>query len=111
MNATFERDGDLLYAAVVGRLDGETAPRLEQSLKSEIEDIERGIILDMGQVTYVSSAGLRLVLTTTKKLQGRGGTLVLHSMHDTVREVFVIGGFDRLVKIADTREAARRMLE
>ena len=111
MDATYEREGDILYAAIAGRLDAAAAPQFEKSLNAELEDVERGLILDMGRLTYINSTGLRIVLMAAKKLQGRGGAIVLHSMPDTIREIFAISGFDKLVKITNSQPAARKMME
>ena len=89
-------------AAVVvlkGRLDAVTAPELERSCLVWIEKGEHKLLLDLAALEYVSSAGLRSVLSVAKKLKAAGGSLGLCSLSGLVQEVFSISGFDSFLPV------------
>ncbi len=92
-----------------GRLDSNSAPELEEEISS-IGSGEDGLhlLLDFSNVEYISSAGLRVVLKTVKERQAAGRSFAVSSMHDHVREVFEIAGFDAYVSIyPDNLEALK----
>lgn len=80
-----------------GRLDTATAPQLEEELKAVSDDINT-VIVDMEKLEYVSSAGLRVLLTLHKKMMKKGG-LVIKNVNDTIQEVFEITGFSDVLTI------------
>ena len=71
-----------------------------------MSETERALILDFEQVSYISSAGLRVLLVTAKTLQGNGAELSLCSLDDPIREVFGISGFDSIIPIHASRAEA-----
>ena len=82
---------------VVGRLDTITAPVLEKTINDGIESIQN-LILDMKGVEYISSAGLRVLLATQKKLQ-KIGSMKLINVCEAVMEVFEMTGFADILVI------------
>ena len=80
-----------------GRLDTVTAPDLEKELK-EIMDGLTELILDFENLQYISSAGLRVVLSAQKTMSKQGEMKVLH-VNDTIMEVFEVTGFIDIVTI------------
>ena len=80
MDLTTERRDGVLCARVAGRIDGANAAAFEQAIRAEIEDGDRAVILDFGNLVYISSAGLRAILMTAKSLLGRGAKFALHSL-------------------------------
>lgn len=80
--------------SVSGRLDASTAQTLEKNCTDLINEGGRKFILNLADLEYVSSAGLRSVLAVGKKLKAVGGSLVLCSLSGLVKEVFSISGFD-----------------
>ena len=103
MEISTERDGGTVVAMPTGRMDGSNAREFQDALDAVIQDNDRALILDFGEVSYISSAGLRVLLVTAKTLQGNGAELSLCSLDDPIREVFSISGFDSIIPIHDSR--------
>lgn len=89
----------------VGRLDSTSSPELEHVLTEQLAAGANRLLFDFGDLDYISSAGLRVVLLAGKRLRGVQGKMVLVGMRDVVREVFEMSGFLTLFAIAETREA------
>ncbi|MDE0174382.1 MAG: STAS domain-containing protein [Defluviicoccus sp.] len=106
MDVTTEREDGVLTARVEGRIDGATAVRFEEAVRTAMEEGDRGLVIDCGKLSFISSAGLRAVLLTAKALRGRNAGFALCAMSDPVREVFRISGFDSIVAIHPTRADA-----
>ncbi len=92
-------NGNELEIALEGRLDTITAPELEASVKEELNTVSKCVI-DLSKLEYVSSAGLRVLLTMHKALAGKDG-LVVKSANETVSEVFEVTGFSDILTIVD----------
>ena len=87
-----------LTVAVKGRLDTTTAPELEEALQAEMEGLTE-LELDFSELEYISSAGLRVLLATQKKMQG-AGQMTVTGVNDIVMEVFEVTGFCDILNIA-----------
>lgn len=87
-----------LTVTVKGRLDTTTAPELEEALQAEMEGLTE-LELDFSELEYISSAGLRVLLATQKKMQGQG-TMTVTGVSDIVMEVFEVTGFCDILNIA-----------
>ena len=107
MDVTTERLENVLSVDVKGRIDGSTAVAFEEAVRSAVEETDRALIMDFGQLDYISSAGLRVILLTAKSLQSQDAKLVLCGLSDSIREVFKISGFDKLLQIHDTKAEAQ----
>lgn len=92
-------NGAGLDIALGGRLDTTTAPQLEAELKNSLEGIEE-VNLDFENLEYLSSAGLRVILTAQKKMNARNGKLVIRHVNETIMEVFEVTGFADILTIA-----------
>lgn len=90
-------EGGKLTIAISGRVDTVTAPELEAGLK--FGDAKQ-VVLDLGDVPYMSSAGLRLLLTSHKKMLSNGGELQLVNVQPVVREVLDLTGFSDILNLA-----------
>ncbi len=106
MNLDQEIRGDLAILKPVGRLDSATSPELERTVLECIEQGCRSMVIDLGRMDYVSSAGLRVILLAGKKLRGTQGKLVLADMHDSVRDVFEMSGFLSIFAVTPDVEQA-----
>ena len=80
-----------LCLAPVGRLDTATAPELEKELVESLEGV-RELVLDLKELSYISSAGLRVILKAQKLMGGKGG-MKISGANEMVMEVFEITGF------------------
>ena len=97
MTLTKQLNGTHLDIALEGRLDTMTAPELEAAIKQEMDSIE-SLTLDFTGLEYISSAGLRVLLSAHRALAGKGGMKVTH-LNEIVREVFDVTGFADILKI------------
>ena len=111
MEIVEEKQGGVLILAPGGRVDSASSGELEAALLKSLEAGEARLVVDLGAVEYISSAGLRVLLMLVKKLQGSGGRLVLCAIPESVRLVFELAGFLPLFEIEDSREAAVARLE
>lgn len=89
-----------------GRLDAASAPILERKISSLIEEERHHLILDFSRVDYLSSAGLRVLLSATKKLKAKKGALVLFALADDVNDVIKMAGFDKILHICPSEKEA-----
>jgi anti-anti-sigma factor len=106
MQVTIQSENNATIAAVEGRMDAVTAPELESQLSTIIDEGQTSVILDLSGLEYISSAGLRVILTTAKKLKTAQGKLVLCNLQETVKQIFEISGFCSILNIADDKESA-----
>jgi anti-sigma B factor antagonist len=91
------KDGENLTLQLGGRLDTTTAPDLEKVVNSDLDDV-KNLVLDMKELKYVSSAGLRVLLTLQKKMNEQG-SLKLLNVCDEIKEVLDITGFTSFLTI------------
>jgi anti-anti-sigma factor len=83
-----------------GKLDARGAAELQKALDDILEgDAGIKLIIDFAFVPFVSSAGLRIILLTLKKLRATGGSLELTKLNDSVKDVFNMTGFSSILKI------------
>jgi len=92
--------------AVTGRVDSATAPELENSLKKLVEAAKTQIVLDLKNVEYMSSAGLRAMVSTLKAVKRVNGDLRLASPSPRVEEVLRLAGLTSIFSIHPTRDEA-----
>lgn len=92
-----EVNGSKLNIALVGRLDTNTSQKLEKELKSSLENIQE-LVFDLTQLEYISSAGLR-VLLTAQKTMNKQGSMTVCNVNEMVMEVFEMTGFVDILTI------------
>lgn len=100
MNIQQEMRGDVLILKIVGRLDSASSPELERMLGEHFDSGVTKLIFDFSDLSYTSSAGLRVVLIAGKKLRPIKGRLVLAGMQGPVHEIFEMSGFLTLFEFA-----------
>lgn len=98
MTIVKERQNDSLILRLEGRLETGTADKLQEAIEQESEGLIH-LTIDMTQLTYLTSAGLRVLLRTEKRLQATGGDMVLTNVNKDIMEVFGITGFDDILTI------------
>ncbi len=106
MEISSEVKGRALIANIGERIDGSNALDFQNALTELISDNERDVILDFENLKYISSAGLRVILMTAKAVQRQNAQLMVCSLSESVREVFKISGFDRIIPVEDSQEDA-----
>ena len=91
MTITKTSEGSSLTLALDGRLDTTTSPDLEEALATSLDGVTT-LVFDFSRLDYLSSAGLRVLLSAQKRMS-KQGSMTLRHVNDTVREVFEITGF------------------
>ena len=91
MTIDVERDFELVTLGITGRLDTTTAPNLEAVI-NEISEDTKELIFNMAELEYISSAGIRVILSAYKKMNQSGGIMRIEKENDIVREVFEMTG-------------------
>ena len=97
MNIEIKKNGEEVTVEIIGRLDTTTAPSLDKVLNEDIENA-KNLILDLKGLEYVSSAGLRVILSAQKKMQKLGSMKVIN-VCEVVMEVFEMTGFADILNI------------
>ena len=90
-------NGTELTITIAGRLDTTTAPQLEAEFKQSINGVEK-LVLDFAALEYLSSAGLR-VLLSTQKVMNKQGEMIIKNVNDTINEIFEVTGFIDILTI------------
>jgi len=106
MEITLETNGAVTVLLPNGRLDAHTAPEFENFVLEKIEGGAHKLLIDADGLDYLSSAGLRALLSATKKIRSLQGNLALCSLKPQLAEIIQIAGFDTLIPIYPDREAA-----
>lgn len=89
--------GSELTVALSGRLDTTSSPELEQDLKTALDDVT-ALTFDLSELEYLSSAGLRVLLSAQKTMQKKGSMKVTH-VNETIMEIFEVTGFTDILTI------------
>jgi anti-anti-sigma factor len=97
-----------VVVSVKGRMDAVTAPEFDKNMIDLISKGEKTFVVNLGELDYISSAGLRSILALAKKLKEREGKIVVAGLKGPVEEVFKISGFQSIFKIFDSEESALR---
>ncbi len=106
MEFDIRKQGNCTVIKVKGRMDAVTAPEFESECGKRMEAGEKVFVVDMSGLEYISSAGLRSILSTAKKLKALHGEIRFCALQGMVQEVFSISGFATMFPISDTLDAA-----
>ena len=108
---TIEGAGDVQVVHVTGRLDTATTDRFDARMQQIVAPDAARLVLDLAHVNYVSSAGLRSLLSLLKRVKALGGSLVLAAVHPRVVDILEIAGFTPLFVLAATSDEALAQLQ
>lgn len=97
MTINENRDGSKLDIALGGRLDTTTAPQLEETLRTALEGVET-LAFDLEKLEYISSAGLR-VLLSAQKTMNKQGSMVVRNANSDLMDIFEVTGFSDILTI------------
>ena len=97
MNINIEKENGITMLTIEGRLDTTTAPELEKTINNEGESL-KNLVLDFKGVDYISSAGLRVILTAQKKMNIQG-SMELINVSEAVMDIFEMTGFAEILVI------------
>ena len=108
MQFHIEPQDGALVVAVEGRIDGANAMEFQRTVHDNLADNKGPLVIDFADLAYISSAGLRVILSVAKALQRRNGQFAICSMSGMIAQIFQISGFDQLISIYATRAEALR---
>ena len=97
MNINIEKSNGVTVIKLEGRLDTTTAPELEKAINDEGDGLEN-LVLDFNGIDYISSAGLRVLLTAQKKMNAQGH-MELTNVSEAVMDIFEMTGFADILEI------------
>ncbi len=97
MTINKNKNGKDMTIALEGRLDTTTAPQLDDDLKASLSDVEN-LVFDFSGLEYISSAGLR-VLLSAQKVMNKQGSMVIKNVNDEINEIFEVTGFVDILTI------------
>jgi anti-anti-sigma factor len=99
-------ENDIVVVAVEGEIDAHTSGELDRTLSELLSQGHKRLAIDLAQVSYTSSAGLRVLLSARQKAGKLGGGVRLFGLNANVRKVFETAGFDQILHIVNTRQEA-----
>ena len=99
MTTTIQTKDNQVIASFIGRLDTAAAVEVAEAVKPLYEVANREIILDCSQLEYISSSGLRIFLSIRKEAATKGSKVIVRSINDDIRQVFMMTGFISLFEI------------
>lgn len=106
MDVTINVSGEVNIVRIGGNLDTESFPEAQAQVTQLIEQGARKILVDLKELVYISSAGLRVLLIAAKKLKEQGGELRISNLNDIVKEVFEISGFSKIFNVFNSEAEA-----
>ena len=109
MDLTTKHIRGVMVVSLAGRLDHAGAPTLKEKLAPLLLDCHNGgypMVLDLSDVDYVSSVGLRVFMLAAKQVSSQGGKVVVAGLQPIVKEIFEISRFDRVLQVCPSVEGA-----
>lgn len=106
MELKTRKEKNATVVSIKGRMDSISSPEFEKELSELMAEGQINLIIDFGELDYISSAGLRSILAAAKKLENKEGKLLLSALKDMVKEVFEITGFTAIIPVYESVESA-----
>jgi len=97
---------DIKVVDLIGKLDTNTSPDAEKHLNGLLKEGVKKILVNLEKLDYISSAGLRVLLSTNKQLQNTSGLLRICNLNEVVKEIFDISGFSSIFNVFVTESEA-----
>lgn len=107
-NIKIEQKGNVHIINVKGKLDSILAPALEKQIFQYLTETQNKLLLDLADVIYINSSGLRMLLSIKKQIKLLEGTFVVCTLRPEVLEMMKICGFDHVLDISQNKEEALR---
>ena len=108
MEISVRKEGNASVVSVQGRIDAVTAGEFEKSLSALMAGGDYRLVLNFSALEYISSAGLRSILSAAKQLKAKEGRMLFANLQGPVKDVFKISGFGSIFKIYDSEQEALR---
>jgi anti-anti-sigma factor len=109
MEITDVIEGDVVIIQPAGRLDSTTSPQFEQFVLARIADHNR-LIIDLSKLDYISSAGLRVILASAKRINSTNGAMLLCGMQSVIHQIFEVSGFLKILKVEKNLAKAKQAI-
>lgn len=106
MDVTISDDNSVSIVVVSGRVDSNTAPDLERDLRTTAETAPARVVIDLAAVDYISSAGLRALVSVLRSARVAGGDVRLAALSTRVADVLKLAGLESIFAVYATREQA-----
>ena len=103
-------ENEVLIIKIDGRLDAATSPSADETIKKAMEKDSNRLLFDLSDLEYLSSGGLRVILSAAKEIRRRNGKVALCCLNPYVDEIFEVSGFKSMIPIKDTIEAGLKDL-
>ena len=103
-------ENEVLIIKIDGRLDAATSPSADETIKNAMEEDSNRLLFDLSGLEYLSSGGLRVILSAAKEIRRRNGKVALCCLNPYVDEIFEVSGFKSMIPIKDTIEAGLKDL-
>lgn len=101
MQIDIKSEGDIGIAVITGEIDSKTAPQAQEELMPAIDKFSK-FVMDMSQVTFLSSAGLRMLLLIYRQATSKDGKVVLVGLSDEIMDTMTMTGFLKFFVVADS---------
>ena len=106
LKVSWERMEGVLIASPVGRVNSVNSAAFREALVSEVPSDERALLLDLHGISYMSSAGLSVLLVLAKRFRGSGKAMGMCGLPGAMSAVVTLSGFDKIIPVYETRDAA-----
>ena len=106
MSVKVEHDAEVVVIRPIGKMDAITAPAMQDAIDEVLKSQPAHLVIDLAEVPYISSAGLRVFIRTAKAVK-QFGKLAVCGIEDNVRQVFDLAGFDKIMSLCADLEAAK----
>jgi len=105
MEISQKEENGIVSIAIKGRLDADSSAEAETVVKDALKGEKNRLLFNLGELEYLSSAGLRVLLSAAKEMRRRDGKIVLCDLNEFVKEIFEVSGFQSLIPITDSVES------
>jgi anti-anti-sigma factor len=106
MEINTRKENNVRIVRLKGRMDAVTAPEFDRQFNAWLSDGEKAFIINFSALDYISSAGLRSILSVSKQLKADGGRTLFTGLTGPVKEVFELSGFYAIFEMCDSEETA-----
>lgn len=106
MEITIEQQSEIMIAVANGRVDSSNASSFQEELIAATDASNQSVILDLEGLSYLSSAGLRVILLIAKSLRTKDAKFAVCSPSDPIREIFEISGFTQIIPVHASKDEA-----
>ena len=104
-----EKNG-IIYITVVGRAEAELTPEFEETVQKIIADDKRQLLFDLGDLEYLKSSVLRVILNAVKEINRRSGKVALCSLNEYAKEIFEVNSLNNSILITESVESGLNVL-